>query len=132
MSKASTPTIPDASAPRVRWEARGSHWFVFMQFGHKVAVYLRRDRLLGGPVMREPVLSLRGISKRYGPLEVLKNVDVDVYSGEVVALLGENGAGKSTLSGIIAGSREPSEGTMTWLGEPYAPSSPRAAIDKGV
>ena len=56
--------------------------------------------------MREPVLSLRGISKRYGPLEVLKSVDLDVYPGEVVALLGENGAGKSTLSGIIAGSRE--------------------------
>lgn len=82
--------------------------------------------------MREPVLSLRGISKRYGPLEVLKNVDLDVYAGEVVALLGENGAGKSTLSGIIAGSREPSQGTMTWLGQPYAPASPREAIDKGV
>ena len=74
--------------------------------------------------MREPVLSLRGISKRYGPLEVLKAVDLDVYPGEVVALLGENGAGKSTLSGIIAGSREPSEGKMTWLGQPYAPVVP--------
>jgi len=80
----------------------------------------------------EPVLSLRGISKRYGALQVLKNVDLDVYPGEVVALLGENGAGKSTLSGIIAGSRTPSEGTMTWLGQPYAPAAPREAIDKGV
>jgi ribose transport system ATP-binding protein len=82
--------------------------------------------------MAEPVLSLRGISKRYGPLQVLKNVSLDVYPGEVVALLGENGAGKSTLSGIIAGSRTPSEGTMTWLGQPYAPATPREAIDKGV
>ncbi|AWI60844.1 sugar ABC transporter ATP-binding protein [Sinorhizobium fredii] len=82
--------------------------------------------------MTDPVLSLRGISKRYGPLQVLKNVSLDVYAGEVVALLGENGAGKSTLSGIIAGSRAPSEGTMTWLGQPYAPASPREAIDKGV
>jgi ribose transport system ATP-binding protein len=82
--------------------------------------------------MTEPVLSLRGISKRYGPLQVLKNVSLDVYAGEVVALLGENGAGKSTLSGIIAGSRAPSEGTMTWLGQPYAPATPREAIDKGV
>ncbi|MFT2213433.1 sugar ABC transporter ATP-binding protein [Rhizobium giardinii] len=82
--------------------------------------------------MTDPVLSLRGISKRYGPLEVLKNVSLDVYPGEVVALLGENGAGKSTLSGIIAGSRTPSEGTMTWQGQPYAPASPREAIDKGV
>ncbi|MEY9585759.1 sugar ABC transporter ATP-binding protein [Sinorhizobium fredii] len=82
--------------------------------------------------MTDPVLSLRGISKRYGPLQVLKNVSLDVYAGEVVALLGENGAGKSTLSGIIAGSRAPSEGTMTWRGQPYAPASPREAIDKGV
>ena len=82
--------------------------------------------------MTEPVLSLRGISKHYGPLEVLKNVSLDVYAGEVVALLGENGAGKSTLSGIIAGSRTPSEGTMTWQGQSYAPASPREAIDKGV
>lgn len=82
--------------------------------------------------MAEPVLSLKGISKRYGPLEVVKNVSLDVYAGEVVALLGENGAGKSTLSGIIAGSRTPSEGSMTWLGQPYAPASPREAIDKGV
>ncbi|SCX15560.1 Ribose import ATP-binding protein RbsA [Agrobacterium sp. DSM 25558] len=82
--------------------------------------------------MAEPVLSLKGISKRYGPLEVVKNVSLDIYAGEVVALLGENGAGKSTLSGIIAGSRTPSEGSMTWLGQPYAPASPREAIDKGV
>ncbi|TCV76162.1 monosaccharide ABC transporter ATP-binding protein (CUT2 family) [Neorhizobium sp. R1-B] len=83
-------------------------------------------------MVTEPVLSLRGISKRYGPLQVLNNVSLDVYAGEVVALLGENGAGKSTLSGIIAGSRAPSEGTMTWLGQPYAPATPREAIDKGV
>ncbi len=82
--------------------------------------------------MAEPILTLRGITKRYGHLEVLRNVDLDIYAGEVVALLGENGAGKSTLSGIIAGSREPSNGKMTWLGRDYAPASPREAIDKGI
>src|SRR4051794_39423846 len=82
--------------------------------------------------MAEPILSLRGVSKSYGPLQVLRKVDLDVHAGEVVALLGENGAGKSTLSGIIAGSRTPFEGEMTWLGQPYAPGSPREAIDKGL
>ncbi|TMV83487.1 sugar ABC transporter ATP-binding protein [Thioclava sp. BHET1] len=82
--------------------------------------------------MTAPILSLRGISKRYGPMEVLRKVDLDIHAGEVVALLGENGAGKSTLSGIIAGSRSPSEGSMTWLGQPYAPATPREAIDAGV
>ena len=82
--------------------------------------------------MAEPILSLRGVSKSYGPLQVLRKVDLDVYAGEVVALLGENGAGKSTLSGIIAGSGTPFEGEMSWLGQPYAPASPREAINKGL
>jgi ribose transport system ATP-binding protein len=79
-----------------------------------------------------PILSLRQIQKSYGPLEVLHGVDLDVRSGEVVALLGENGAGKSTLSNIISGAVQPSSGEMTWLGERYAPVNPRAAMDAGV
>ncbi|MFP5076115.1 sugar ABC transporter ATP-binding protein [Rhizobium sp. YIM 134829] len=79
-----------------------------------------------------PLLSLRGIQKTYGPVKVLHGVDLDVYPGEVVALLGENGAGKSTLSNIISGTVQPSAGEMTWLGKPYAPASPRAAMDEGV
>jgi ribose transport system ATP-binding protein len=79
-----------------------------------------------------PLLSLRGIGKSYGPTEVLREIDMDIFAGEVVALLGENGAGKSTLSGIIAGSKEPSTGTMSWRGATYAPASPREAIDIGV
>ncbi len=81
---------------------------------------------------RSPILSLRGIQKSYGPVKVLHGVDLDIYAGEVVALLGENGAGKSTLSNIISGTVQPSAGEMTWLGKPYAPTSPRAAMDEGV
>ncbi len=82
--------------------------------------------------MTDPILSLRGVRKSYGATEVLSGIDLDVRAGEVVALLGENGAGKSTLSGVIAGSVRPSAGAMTWLGRPYAPASPRQAIDLGV
>ena len=81
---------------------------------------------------RVPILSLKDIRKSYGPVAVLHGVDFEVYPGEVVALLGENGAGKSTLSGIIAGSVQPSGGTMTWQGQPYAPANPREALDSGV
>lgn len=79
-----------------------------------------------------PILSLRAIRKSYGSVEVLHGVDLDIYPGEVVALLGENGAGKSTLSNVISGTVQPSSGEMTWLGASYAPASPRAAMDAGV
>ena len=78
------------------------------------------------------ILSLQGIRKSYGPLEILHGVDFDVRAGEVVALLGENGAGKSTLSNVMSGTVKPTSGTMTWLGRPYAPAEPRAAIDAGI
>lgn len=81
---------------------------------------------------RSPLLSLRKVRKSFGPTEVLHGIDLDIYAGEVVALLGENGAGKSTVSNIIAGSIVPTSGEMTWMGAPYAPSSPKEAIDTGL
>lgn len=79
-----------------------------------------------------PILSLRDIRKSYGPVAVLHGIDLDIYPGEVVALLGENGAGKSTLSNVISGTVQPSAGEMKWLGADYAPATPRAAMDAGV
>lgn len=79
-----------------------------------------------------PLLSLRKIHKSFGPTEVLHGIDLDIYPGEVVALLGENGAGKSTLSNVIAGAITPSSGEMSWMGQAYAPANPRSAIDTGV
>lgn len=81
----------------------------------------------------DAVLCLRNISKAYGPVQVLSQVNVDIRPGEVLALLGENGAGKSTLSSIIAGLVQPEAGgSMTWLGQPYAPGSPGAALSAGI
>lgn len=77
-------------------------------------------------------LSIHGISKSYGSVEVLSGITMSVHPGEVVALLGENGAGKSTLSSIIAGINLASKGEMTWKGEPYSPSSPKEALDAGI
>ena len=74
----------------------------------------------------------QGITKRFSAENVLYNVGLEVPPGEVVALLGENGAGKSTLSSIISGMFRPTSGTMTWKGHPYAPASPREAIDAGI
>src|SRR5687768_13449634 len=77
-------------------------------------------------------LAVRGVGKTYDTVTVLQGVDLDVRPGEVVAVLGENGAGKSTLSSIIAGVIQPSAGTMTWRGEPYAPASPKEALGRGI
>lgn len=79
-----------------------------------------------------PILTLRNIRKSFGPIEVLHGVDLEIYPGEVVALLGENGAGKSTVSNIISGTILPSSGEMQWQGARYAPTTPREAIDSGV
>ena len=51
----------------------------------------------------QPVLSLRGISKNFGAVSALTDVDLDIRAGEIVALVGDNGAGKSTLVKILAG-----------------------------
>jgi ribose transport system ATP-binding protein len=77
-------------------------------------------------------LSVRGIGKEYAGNWVLEGVGLDVRPGEVLAMLGENGAGKSTLSAVIAGLTEPSAGTMSWNGRPYAPGSPHDAIAAGI
>jgi simple sugar transport system ATP-binding protein len=60
----------------------------------------------------EPVLSLRGIRKRFGTVQAVDGVDLDLYAGEIHALVGENGAGKSTLAAIAFGAVIPDEGTV--------------------
>ena len=59
-----------------------------------------------------PVIELRGISKRFGPVEVLSDVDLNLRAGEVHSLAGENGAGKSTVVKIIAGIYQPDRGQI--------------------
>lgn len=80
----------------------------------------------------KPLLSLRGIVKRFGAVEALHGIDLDIWPGEVLALLGDNGAGKSTLVKIIAGAQAPSAGTMTFNGVPVRLFDPRSARDMGI
>lgn len=65
-----------------------------------------------------PALSMRGISKRFGHIQALDDVDFEVRPGEVMALVGENGAGKSTLVKILAGLFRPDSGEVLLNGEP--------------
>ena len=75
---------------------------------------------------------LRGISKRFGAVQALSNVDFEVYPAEVVGLVGDNGAGKSTLIKVISGTYRPDEGEYIFEGRPVNITSPREANTLGI
>jgi simple sugar transport system ATP-binding protein len=78
------------------------------------------------------LLSLRGVTKRFGAVEALRGVDLQVRSGEIVALLGDNGAGKSTLIKVIAGAHAPSGGSMIFANQTIRQFDPRRAREIGI
>ncbi|WP_299447865.1 ATP-binding cassette domain-containing protein [uncultured Phycicoccus sp.] len=79
-----------------------------------------------------PVLSMTGVSKRFGAVQALKDIDFDVAAGEVVALVGDNGAGKSTLVKTIAGVYSPDGGRIVFDGSPVTITSPSQAQALGI
>lgn len=82
----------------------------------------------GGP----PLLRLRGLSKRFGAVQALTKVDLDVPVGQVTALAGDNGAGKSVLIKTISGLWPPDAGTIEWEGRPVHLKGPRDAEHLGI
>ena len=81
---------------------------------------------------RDALLSLRGVNKSFGAVNVLRDVDFDVYPGEVTALVGDNGAGKSTLIKCVAGIHPFEEGEMTFEGQPVTIHGPKDANALGI
>lgn len=80
----------------------------------------------------QPVLSLRGISKSFPGVRALGGVRLDLYPGQVTALIGENGAGKSTIVKILTGIYQPNEGTISVDGRETRFPTAQAASDAGV
>ncbi len=80
----------------------------------------------------KPILELHGISKRFGAVQALDQVDFEVYLGEVVGLVGDNGAGKSTLIKIISGTYQADEGQYFFEGQEVSVTRPRDATDLGI
>jgi ABC-type sugar transport system ATPase subunit len=78
------------------------------------------------------LLSLRGVSKRFGAVTALDDVDLDIPAGQVTALVGDNGAGKSTLIKSISGIWQPDGGGLFWHGESVHVRSPRDAAELGI
>jgi len=81
---------------------------------------------------RAPFLQARNISKHFGALAALDEVDVDIVEGEVLAVLGDNGAGKSTFIKVLSGAHSPSGGQLLINHSPVSFRSPRDAADAGI
>ncbi len=77
---------------------------------------------------KELALQMRGITKRFGPVVANRNIDLDVYRGEILAILGENGCGKTTLMNMIAGIYFPDEGHILIDGKEAVIRSPKDAF----
>ena len=79
-----------------------------------------------------PLLELRGVTKAFGSVQALTDVDLEVREGEVMALVGDNGAGKSTLIKCVAGIHPMDSGQIFFDGKPVSIQSPKAAADLGI
>jgi ABC-type sugar transport system ATPase subunit len=84
------------------------------------------------PGAAEPQLRLEKITKSFGPVQALTDVDLDVPAGQVTALVGDNGAGKSTLIKVIAGIHAADGGQIFWQGRPVHIRHPRDAAELGI
>jgi fructose transport system ATP-binding protein len=82
--------------------------------------------------MPEPILTGRGLTKRYGRVVAMDECDFDLYPGEILAVIGDNGAGKSTLIKALSGAVQPDEGEIRLDGQPITMTSPLEAHHHGI
>jgi D-xylose transport system ATP-binding protein len=85
-----------------------------------------------GGTVSEPILEIKKLNKSFGPVHVLHDVDLNIYPGEVTALVGDNGAGKSTLVKCIAGINGIDSGEVRFEGQPVTLNDPREATALGI
>ena len=82
--------------------------------------------------MSTPFIEVKAVSKQFGAVQALNNIDVTVKQGDIHALVGENGAGKSTLGKIISGIIKPDSGELRVSGRAVQYANPRAALEDGI
>jgi branched-chain amino acid transport system ATP-binding protein len=82
--------------------------------------------------MAEPLLAISGLAAGYGATEVLRDIDLAVAAGEIVAILGANGAGKSTLNRTISGVLRATRGTIQFAGSAIEHETPAAIVWRGL
>jgi branched-chain amino acid transport system ATP-binding protein len=82
--------------------------------------------------VKDPILHVKGLTKRFGGLTAVSNLDFDVYDGEILGLIGPNGAGKSTVFNLIAGAHAASAGGVRFAGEPILGLAPHEIAARGI
>lgn len=92
----------------------------------------RQADLTGTRSVSSAILSVRGLSKSFGAVQVAKEVDLDVEQGEIVGVIGPNGAGKTTLFGMLSGHIEPSAGRLMFQGRDITGEPPHVRARAGI
>ena len=82
--------------------------------------------------MSEKLLEAKNISKSFGKIQALDNVNFHLYKGKIHGLLGENGAGKSSLMNVLSGIYQPEKGSITFKGEKQKKLNPESAAKIGI
>jgi len=90
------------------------------------------EHIVGPAEAPDDVLRVEHVAKRFGPITAIRDINLHLRKGEVLALLGDNGAGKSTMIKILSGFHKPDTGTMWLKGEPYLPKSVDDARAHGI
>lgn len=93
---------------------------------------LETTKMTDGTPTIQPIVAMRAIDKRFGPVQANDKVDLTLYPGEIHAVLGENGAGKTTLMNILSGMYQPDGGTIALDGVPVSIGSPSEALNLGI
>ena len=93
---------------------------------------VERPPAASGPDTAEPMLRISGLSKNFGGLRAVAEMDLAVDGGQIHAIIGPNGAGKSTLANLLTGVYQPTEGTVTFLGRDLTGQAPHHVSRAGV
>lgn len=84
--------------------------------------------IVAAPIM----LKITGVNKRFGGLQALSNVSINIPQGQIYGLIGPNGAGKTTFFNVITGLYQPDSGSFALAGKPYSPSAPHEVAKAGI